>query len=78
MAVKVRQVRGVWRVVVDWKGRRASRNVGPGKEGRRAARLAAEQIQAKLVKGIGPSSTPPPRPSRFPSCRPSASTRRPG
>jgi hypothetical protein len=38
-------------VVVDWKGRRISRNVGRGKAGKHAAQLSAEQIQAKLTLG---------------------------
>jgi integrase len=51
MAVKVREVRGIWRVMVDWKGRRVSRNVGAGAAGKRSAQTAAEQIQARLTLG---------------------------
>jgi len=51
MAVKIREVRGVWRVVVDWKGRRVSRNVGRGKAGRKAAEQSAQQIAARLALG---------------------------
>jgi integrase len=51
MAVKIRAVRGVWRVVVDWKGRRVSRNVGRGKAGQKAAVQAGQQIAARLALG---------------------------
>ena len=59
MGVKVREVEGIWRVVVDWKGRRVSRNVGRGKDGRHAARTAAAQIQAKLALGDWSVLDPP-------------------
>jgi integrase len=51
MAVKIREVRGVWRVVVDWKGRRVSRNVGRGTAGQKAAAQASQQIAARLALG---------------------------
>ena len=49
MAVKVREVGGVWRVVLDRKGQRVSRNAGKGRPGKRAAEAAAEQISATLI-----------------------------
>src|SRR5262249_3580327 len=51
MGVKVRERNGAWWVFVDYKGRRKAKRVGSGKEGRRAARTAAEKIQAKLALG---------------------------
>jgi len=65
MGVKVREIRGIWRVVVDWKGRRVSRNVGRGKAGKHAAQLSAEQIQAKLTLGDLSvlAAAPPPTPA---------------
>jgi len=51
MAVKVRERKGAWWVVIDHKGRRKSKRVGVGKEGKRAAHTAAEKIQAKLALG---------------------------
>ena len=63
MAVKIREVRGVWRVVVDWKGRRVSRNVGRGKDGKKAAEQSALQIAAKLALGDLSVLDPPPSPT---------------
>lgn len=51
MGVKVRERNGAWWVFVDYKGRRKAKRVGSGKEGLRAARTAAEKIQAKLALG---------------------------
>lgn len=47
MAVKVRKIRGQWRVVVDYKGIRQSRNTGSKK----AAEVVARQLEAKLALG---------------------------
>jgi len=44
MAVKVRERKGAWWLFVDYKGRRKARRVGVGKEGKKAAQTAAEQI----------------------------------
>lgn len=63
MAVKVREVRGIWRVMVDWKGRRVSRNVGRGKDGKRSAEQSAQQIAAKLALGDASVLSPPPPPA---------------
>jgi integrase len=51
MAVKVRERRGAWWLIIDHKGRRKAKRVGAGKEGRRAALAAAEKVQAKLALG---------------------------
>ncbi len=51
MAVKVRKRKGAWWLVIDHKGRRRSKRVGVGKEGKRAAQAAAEKIQARLALG---------------------------
>jgi integrase len=51
MGVKVRERNGAWWVFVDYKGRRKAKRVGSGQEGRKAARTAAEKIQAKLALG---------------------------
>ena len=51
MGVKVRERNGAWWVFVDHKGRRKAKRVGSGKEGHKAARSAAEKIQAKLALG---------------------------
>ncbi len=51
MAVKVRERDGAWWIFIDYKGRRKARRVGTGKVGMRAAKAAAEKIQAKLALG---------------------------
>ena len=51
MGVKVRERRGAWWLYVDHKGRRKAKRVGKGKEGKKAAELAAVKIQAKLAEG---------------------------
>jgi integrase len=51
MAVKVRERKGAWWVVIDHRGRRKSKRVGVGKEGKRAALAAAEKVQARLALG---------------------------
>lgn len=51
MGVTVREWKGAWWIFVNHRGRRKARRVGAGKAGGRAARLAAEQIQARLALG---------------------------
>jgi integrase len=51
MGVKVRAWKGAWWIFIDHQGRRKAKRVGEGKEGQRAAQLAAEKIQARLVLG---------------------------
>jgi integrase len=51
MGVKVKSWKGGWWLFIDHKGRRKAKRVGVGKGGLRAARAAAEKIQAKLALG---------------------------
>jgi len=51
MGVKVKAWKGAWWLKINHKGRRKSKRVGVGKEGKKAAELAAVQIQARLVSG---------------------------
>jgi integrase len=53
MGVKVRERNGAWWLFIDHKGKRKAKRVGTGPEGRKAAKLAAEKIQAKLALGDG-------------------------
>ncbi len=53
MGVKVKEWKGAWWFFVNHKGRRKAKRVGVGKEGQRAAKAAAEKIQAKLALGEG-------------------------
>ena len=43
--------KGAWWLFINHRGRRKTKRVGTGKEGRRAAKTAAEKIQAKLALG---------------------------
>src|SRR5262245_38663545 len=51
MAVKVKERKGAWWIYVDYKGRRKAKRIGVGKAAKKAADLAAIQIQAKLASG---------------------------
>jgi integrase len=51
MGVQVQERRGAWWIFINHGGQRKAKRVGPGDEGRRAARQAAEKIQARLVLG---------------------------
>lgn len=51
MAVKVRERNGAWWVFIDHKGKRKAKRVGVGPGGKKAAKSAAERIQAKLALG---------------------------
>lgn len=59
MAVKVRQRDGAWWVFIDYQGQRKAKRVGTGKEGKKAAELAATKIAARLAEG-GPIALDPP------------------
>src|SRR5262245_33140721 len=48
MAVKVKQHRGAWWIFIDHKGKRKAKRIGTSK---RAAEIAAEKIQARLMLG---------------------------
>jgi integrase len=62
MGVKVRQRDGAWWVFIDYKGQRKAKRVGEGKQGKKAAELAATRIAARLAEG-GPISLDPPTPT---------------
>ena len=62
MAVKVRQRDGAWWVFIDYKGQRKAKRVGTGREGKKAAELAATKIAARLAEG-GPIALDPPTPA---------------
>jgi integrase len=51
MGVKIRERKGAWWLVIDYKSRRKSKRVGSGPKAKKAAELAAVQIQAKLAVG---------------------------
>jgi integrase len=51
MGVKVRERNGAWWLFIDHKGKRKAKRVGVGREGARAAKAAAEKIQARLALG---------------------------
>src|SRR5262245_17687308 len=51
MGVKVKEWKGAWWLQINHQGRRKSKRVGVGKAAKKAAELAAVQIQAKLASG---------------------------
>jgi integrase len=51
MGVKVRERNGAWWVFVDYRGKRKAKRVGTGKQGKKAAELAATKIAARLADG---------------------------
>jgi hypothetical protein len=51
MGVKIRERMGAWWLVIDHKGHRKSKCVGSGPKAKKAAELAAVQIQARLAVG---------------------------
>ena len=51
MAVKVKERKGAWWIVIRHQGRCKWKRVGVGKEGKRAAHTASEKIAAKLALG---------------------------
>jgi len=51
MGVKVRQRDGAWWIFVNHQGKRKAKRVGEGEPGKKAAKTAAEKIQAKLALG---------------------------
>lgn len=62
MGVKVRERDGAWWLFIDYKGQRKAKRVGEGKQGKKAAELAATKIAARLAEG-GPISLDPPAPA---------------
>src|SRR5437879_6870177 len=74
MGVKIRERKGAWWLVIDYKGRRKSKCVGSGPKAKKAAELAAVQIQARLAVGDSSSldtqaPVPCAEPSAFPLLR---------
>jgi integrase len=59
MGVKVRERDGAWWLFIDHQGKRKAKRVGEGKQGKKAAELAAAKIAARLAEGgpIGLDST---------------------
>jgi integrase len=53
MGVKVRQRDGAWWLFIDHHGKRKAKRVGEGKQGKKAAELAATKIAARLAEGGG-------------------------
>ena len=51
MGVKVRERGGAWWLFIDHQGKRKAKRVGPGRQGKKAAELAAIQVRAKLATG---------------------------
>jgi integrase len=51
MGVTIREDRGAWWVFVHHHGKRTKKRIGPGKEGQRAAKAVAENLQARLALG---------------------------
>ena len=53
MGVKVKPHKGAWWIFIDHRGQRKAKRVGVGEAGKKAAREAAAQIQARLALGQG-------------------------
>ncbi len=51
MGVKIRQWKGAWWIFIDHQGMRKAKRIGIGEPGKKAAKLAAQQIQARLALG---------------------------
>jgi len=51
MAVEIREWKGAWWIFINHEGRRKAKRVGVGAAGKKAARDAASQIQARLALG---------------------------
>jgi integrase len=57
-----RERNGAWWVYIDHNGKRKAKRVGEGKQGKKAAELAATKIAARLAEG-GPIALEPPTPT---------------
>ncbi len=63
MGVKVKEWKGAWWVFINFEKRRKSKRVGIGEAGKKAAKQAAAQIQARLALGQFKFEEPkPPKP----------------
>ncbi len=51
MGVKIRQWKGAWWIFIDHQGMRKAKRIGVGEPARKAAKQAAQQIQARLALG---------------------------
>ena len=51
MGVKVKEWKGAWWIFINHEKRRKSKRVGVGEAGKKAAKQAASQIQARLALG---------------------------
>jgi integrase len=51
MAVRIRQWKGAWWVFINHQGSRKAKRIGTGESGKKAAKLVAQQIQARLALG---------------------------
>ena len=51
MGVTVREWKGAWWIFVNHHGRRKSKRVGTGEEGKKAAKQVAQQLEARLALG---------------------------
>lgn len=61
MGVKVKERDGAWWIYINHQGKRKAKRIGEGDAGKKAAKAAAEKIQAKLALGdvgIFESTTP--------------------
>jgi|RhiMethySRZTD1v2_1073278.scaffolds.fasta_scaffold06294_2 integrase len=74
MGVKIRERKGAWWLVIDYQGHRKSKCVGSGPKAKKAAELAAVQIQARLAVGDSSAietqqAVPVAEPATFPLLR---------
>jgi len=51
MGVRIKEENGCWWILINHKGKRKSRRIGPGEAGKRAAKEVAAKVHAKLVLG---------------------------
>ncbi len=51
MGVKIRQWKGAWWIFIDHQGMRKAKRIGVGEPAKKAAKQAAQQIQARLALG---------------------------
>ncbi len=51
MGMKIKVWKGAWWTFINHQGSRKTKRVGVGSSGKKAAQLAAQQIQAKLILG---------------------------
>lgn len=59
MGVTIREWKGAWWIFINDHGTRKAKRIGTGAVGKKAAKQAAEQIQARLALGQTPFDQPP-------------------